>query len=107
MQSHGQTSTHAVSHVPTHFWVITYAMQDRRAGVVPELTMDGDEVMERQTLIFQWLALAFEGILGIMDDALRIASRLLDAISEAHTPRALARAIATGLAPHIAFRRLE
>ena len=26
MQSQGQTSTHAVSQVPTHFWVITYAM---------------------------------------------------------------------------------
>jgi hypothetical protein len=26
MQSVGQTSTHAESHVPTHFWVITYAM---------------------------------------------------------------------------------
>ncbi len=42
-----------------------------------------------------------------MDDGLRAASRVLAAIADAHTPRALARAIASGLAPHIPFRRLE
>ena len=42
-----------------------------------------------------------------MDDGLRLASRVLDAISGAHTPRGLARAIATALAPHIPFDRLE
>jgi formate hydrogenlyase transcriptional activator len=42
-----------------------------------------------------------------MNDGLRAASRVLDAISEAYTPRSLARAIASGLAPHIPFHRLE
>src|SRR5262245_17900031 len=35
MQSQGQTSTHAVSHVPMHFLVITYAMSLERAAGVP------------------------------------------------------------------------
>lgn len=40
-------------------------------------------------------------------DSLRMLSAVLGAINDAHTPRALARAIAAGLAPYIPVRRLE
>jgi transcriptional regulator with GAF, ATPase, and Fis domain len=42
-----------------------------------------------------------------VDDGLRVLSKVLDAIADAHTPRALARAVATALAPYVPFRRLE
>jgi formate hydrogenlyase transcriptional activator len=42
-----------------------------------------------------------------VDDGLRVLSSVLDAIADAHTPRALARAIATALAQYMPLRRLE
>ena len=42
-----------------------------------------------------------------MEDSLRALSAVLGAINGAHTPRALARAIAEGLAPYLPIRRLE
>jgi transcriptional regulator with GAF, ATPase, and Fis domain len=43
----------------------------------------------------------------LVNDSLRVVAAVLGAIDDAHTPRMLARAIASGLAPHVPLRRLE
>jgi formate hydrogenlyase transcriptional activator len=42
-----------------------------------------------------------------VDDSLQVICGVLDALRGANTPRSLARAIASGLAPHLPLRRLE